>query len=394
MRVLFNGVASLRPKTGIGHYIESLHAHLNELGRDDELMFFPGPVVRKIVGRLLRPGKVKAPSPKSAAPKKRTWLPSPSRVMKRLGAVAFQKAFELQANRSGCELYHEPNYIPWKCELPVVATIHDLSALLHPEWHPVERVRRFETNFLKNLPRCRHLIADSESVRREIIDHLGVPANQVSTVHLGVRPHFRPLAIDQVKSMLADLNLEPGYLLHVGTIEPRKNLLMLMQSYCDLPSDLRERHPLVLVGGWGWRTEEIRVYYETTARRSGVQHLGYAAEENLPALYNGARALVFPSHYEGFGFPPLEMMACGGAVIASTTGSVREILPKGRHLLASDDLVGWREAMRRMLVDDDYWLHSRQGGERHAAGFTGERCARQTRSVYEEVVHGRRALAA
>jgi len=156
-----------------------------------------------------------------------------------------------------------------------------------------------------------HLIADSNCVRREMIEKLGIPAERITTVHLGVRPVFKPLPSAAVLPVLQGLGLRPGYLLHVGTIEPRKNLLRLMQAYCDLPRLLRESHPLALVGGWGWRNEQIREFYESTARHAGVVKLGYVPEEDLPAVYNGARALVFPTHYEGFGFPPLEMMACG-----------------------------------------------------------------------------------
>jgi len=374
MRVLLNGVASLKPKTGIGHYIESLYEHLPV----DDTIFFPGPWARGFARRFFKPGSGKA--------KKRSWLKGPSKLVRRAGLAAMRRMFRTTASRSGCDLYHEPNYVPWDCDLPVVATIHDLSVLLYPEWHPADRVTHFETNFRDGLARCRHLITDCASVRREVIQTLGIEPERISTVRLGVRAGFRPLDDDEIQGPLADYQLTPGYLLHVGTIEPRKNLLILMQAYVDLPRELRERHPLVLIGGWGWRTEKIRDYYEGTARHQGVVHIGYAAEEHLPALYNGARALVFPSHYEGFGFPPLEMMACGGAVLASSATAVREIMPASADSIHPEDIADWRNAMHRTITNDEYWNHSRSGVIEHARSFTWERCARETQAVYQNVL--------
>jgi alpha-1,3-rhamnosyl/mannosyltransferase len=363
---------------------------------DDAVMLFPGALAGRLVKRIFRSGAAhpaksmtaRAPSALSA------WRTASTRLVQRAGSLFFRQAFRAAAARLGCDLYHEPNYVPWRCDLPALATVHDLSVLLYPEWHPAERVKHFDMNFYRGLQRCVHLIADSHCVRREMIEKLGIPAERITAVHLGVRPAFRPLPAAAVLPVLRKLQLSRGYLLHVGTIEPRKNLLRLMQAYCDLPRPLRERHPLALVGGWGWRTEQIRDYYESTARHAGVVKLGYVPEEELPALYNGARALVFPSHYEGFGFPPLEMMACGGAVLASTAGSVREILPNNYPLLPPDDVVAWREGMRAILEDDDHCALLRQGAAEHARSFTWERCALETHAVYQKVLRGPARLAA
>ena len=392
MRVLFNVSTALKPKTGIGHYAESLCEHLLTIVPPEDLALFPGPISRRLIRRILRPPAPRASSASVArgpSPLKRL-LAKPSAWARRAGLTAVRRAFQLAASRSQCDLYHEPNFIPWKCDLPAIATVHDLSVLLHPEWHPIERARHYDANFLPGLQRCLHLIADSQTIRREMIEKLRIPADRISVVHLGVRPVFRPLSTEDVVPALKELDLEPGYLLHVGTIEPRKNLLLLMKAYCDLPANLRAKHPLVLIGGWGWRNESIREFYATTACHAGVRHMGYVPESHLPAIYNGARALVFPSHYEGFGFPPLEMMACGGAGIASTAGSVREIMPRDRVFLHPEDLAAWRGAMRDVLADDDHWNNLRKGALEHARSFTWERCARETWDVYENALNPRR----
>ncbi len=386
MRVLLNGLISLLPKSGIGHYIDCLHQSLVGAG-DNEIALYPSGFARRLAGSLLRfaprhsnPGAMHERGILSP----RRWLRGGLRFAKNLGERAMRSHFQRIARK--CDLYHEPNYIPIACDLPTVATVHDLSALLHPEWHPADRVRNFEQSFVSGLQRCRHILTDSHAVRREIIQAIGLPQERVTAVHLGVRPIFRPLGQEETRAALRRLHLEPGYLLHVGTIEPRKNLLMLMRAYVDLPRELRERHPLLLIGNWGWQTESIRDYYEATARHSGVRHIGYVPEDLLPAVYNGARCLLFPSHYEGFGFPPLEMLACGGAVLASSADAVAEMMPAGSTLLPADDSLAWREAMRWALRDDDYLNLLKRGGPAHAGRFTWEECARQTQDVYRRAL--------
>jgi alpha-1,3-rhamnosyl/mannosyltransferase len=284
-------------------------------------------------------------------------------------------------------LYHEPNYVPVECELPTVVTVCDLSALLHPEWHPAERVAFFERSFPKGLGQCVHVLTISEFSRREIVDTLGISPDRVTCTHLGVRDGMRALSVAECQPVLRRRELSWGqYLLYVGTIEPRKNIDTLMRAYCDLPPELRARCPLVLAGGWGWRAEKLRELYDTEARAKGVRHLGYVADAELPALYSGARALMFPSLYEGFGLPTLEMQACGGAVLASTAAAVAEVLEgSNAHLVAPLDVCGWRDAMAKSVTDNDWLAGLRRGAQRHAARFTWDACAHATLRVYRSL---------
>jgi len=156
----------------------------------------------------------------------------------------------------------------------------------------------------------------------------------------------------------------------------------LMRAYCSLPAPLRDRWPLLLVGPWGWNAAAAADYLHTIGRHRGVRHLGYLAEEHLAAVYNGARALVYPSLYEGFGLPPLEMMACGGAVLASTAGALRETVGRQAHLVPPDDFDGWRQALMRVLTDEDWWQSLQQGAVAVARPYTWDRCAAETLRVY------------
>ena len=389
MRVILNGLSALKPKTGVGHYIDSLYRHLKADPDGGRVDFYPRGWARRLARRacdwLLARKKGKPAAGRGGGRSRLGSLVAGSKHFARAAAqTAARKNFQAVCAANRFDLYHEPNFIPWPCDLPTVLTVHDLSVLLYPEWHPAERVRAHEAHFFRGLGRCRHFIAVSEFTRREMIDKLGVAPGRVTAVLNGIRPRFRPLPPEQVRPALAELGVPPNYLLYLGTVEPRKNVLTLLRAYCALPSALRERFPLLLVGGWGWTSQDVLDYYQTTARHMGVIHHGYLPDPYLPALYNGARALVYPSFYEGFGFPPLEMMACGGAVLASTAGALREVLPADAPLVEPLDADGWRDALAKVMGDDDWWMGLRAGAPEFAGRYTWEASARQTWVVYRE----------
>jgi alpha-1,3-rhamnosyl/mannosyltransferase len=180
--------------------------------------------------------------------------------------------------------------------------------------------------------------------------------------------------------------LPPRYFLTVGTIEPRKNLLTVMKAFCELPSDVRAACPLVLAGGWGWKSGPERECFEKEAWPRGAIHLGYVADADLPALYSGAAALVYPSFYEGFGLPVAEMLACGGAVVASSADAVREVVGRHAPIVEPLDVDGWRAAMLKTAREPDWLDDYRAGGIRHANQFTWTRAATATLGVYRSVL--------
>ncbi|MGH7226059.1 MAG: glycosyltransferase family 4 protein, partial [Gemmataceae bacterium] len=237
-----------------------------------------------------------------------------------------------------------------------------------------------------------HLFTVSDTVRQEVIQILNLPPERVTRTYNGIRPGLAPMPPEEVAAVRAKLDLPPRYLLYVGTIEPRKNVKRLLQAYCVLPASLRERWPLLLVGKWGWNTSDVAEYLHTQARHRGVIHRPYLADDYLPALYNGARALLYPSLYEGFGLPPVEMLACGGAVLASTAGAVAETVGRQTPLIDPLDLDGWRQAMQRIVQDDDWWQALRRGAVEAARPFTWEQCAADTLRVYRDVCGERTPL--
>jgi alpha-1,3-rhamnosyl/mannosyltransferase len=263
-----------------------------------------------------------------------------------------------------------------------VTTLHDLSVLLHPEWHPADRVKYYEEHFRRGVASCAHFLVVSDFCRREVIETLNIPPDRVTRTYNGIRQRLGPMTEEQTQPILRSLGLPARYLLYLGTIEPRKNVRLLMEAYCDLPERLRSAWPLLLVGNWGWNSTDVARYLCEEARHRGVIHVGYLRDRDLAAVYNGARALVYPSWYEGFGLPPLEMMACGGAVLASTAGALVETVGRAAHLIHPGDFDGWRHALRRVVEDADWHNGLRQGVRAVAMPFTWRRCALETLHVY------------
>jgi glycosyltransferase involved in cell wall biosynthesis len=399
MKVLFNRLSALDLKTGVGHYAQELSQCLSSLPAC-RLGLFPSERwltwERRLRHSWQRLRALRFRQGRPWAPLGILWgLQGLERTLRR----GYQELVSRYHRRlffgNAFDLYHEPNFIPLPSSLPTVTTIHDLSVLLHPEWHPSARVQWYEDRFPQALKQSAHCITVSEFTRRQTLKHLGLSPDRVTCVPNGFRPEFRPLPADQVAHILRRRNLPPQYLLYVGTIEPRKNLLRLMKAYVSLPDELRRSWPLLLVGNWGWKVENERRYYHDVALRHGVRHVGYVPDADLPALYGGARALLYPSLYEGFGLPPLEMLACGGAVLASRIPPIVEVTAGAAQLIAPEDTEGWRQAMHKVLVDAEWWQELRQDAVATAQPFSWTKCAQRTSAVYRRVLaDGREACRA
>ncbi len=374
MRLLINTHCLSDTKTGIGHYTQNLVGSLRKQARFDTIDTFPG-----FWFRVARRGWTRA----------RSWLSSEISSATgdnytKIQYTYFQRLFRLICKSHRYDLYHEPNYIPLSDEIPVVTTLHDLSVLLHPQWHPANRIRYFERMIHKCLSGCVHFLSVSRFGRQEVINLLGLRPDQVTNIYQGIRPEMVPLPEYQVKETLRRLGLPIRYLLYVGTIEPRKNVATLLRAYVQLPASVRDKYPLILVGSWGWNSDDVRTLL-SAYRHMNVHYIGYVSDKYLPILYNGARALLFPSFYEGFGLPPVEMLACGGAVLGSTASALVETIGNQAHLVDPLDLDEWRQGMLRVTTDDEWWFKLRCGAQEIARSFTWKVCADQTLNVYRRL---------
>lgn len=379
MRVAFNATPLLSPLTGIGQYIVELSAALTATGDVDPYSFY----WCRWRHESPRPPADLNGVPLSLVQQVKPWLP----FRGGLRIAAKQLGFSGGLRRHAIDLYHEQNYVPLGYDVPVVITIHDLSWFHYPETHPADRVRWLARGLPKALERAGAIMVDSNFVRSEVIETFGVAPERVHTAHLGVSSVYRQRTKEETAGALQSIGLSHGrYILTVGTIEPRKNVLHVLEAFAQIPAAIRERFPLVVAGARGWRASDIVSRLRRLADRGQIRFLGHVGEATLPCLYAGAASFVFPSLYEGFGLPPLEAMASGVPVIASNRASVPEVMGDAGQSLEPDSPEDTAAKITALLDDPSERAAMAQRGIERAAGFTWEACAAVTRKVYATVV--------
>jgi glycosyltransferase involved in cell wall biosynthesis len=267
-------------------------------------------------------------------------------------------------------------------------TVHDLSFLRHPETF-TDALRRYLTQAVpRSVARADHIFADSEATAHDLITLLDVPDDKITVLYSGVSARF--ITPDEnngeTTDMRARLQEKYGigarpYILSVGTVQPRKNYVRLMQA-CD---PLTHDHPLdlVIVGHPAWKAEPI---LEAAAQRPYVHILGFIDDMDLPALYRQATLFAFPSLYEGFGIPPLEAMACGTPVVASSASSVPEVVGDAGLLIDPLDVPAWTETLGQALTAKTLRATLIRRGHIRARAFTWRNAARQWLAVVEKHV--------
>jgi alpha-1,3-rhamnosyl/mannosyltransferase len=285
------------------------------------------------------------------------------------------------------EIYHEPNFLPYRFPGPTVITAHDLSWIRYPQTHPAERVAAMNDLFPAALERAAHVITDAAYVRDEIMAEFGIAPERITSIPLGAREIFHPRPATDCCAVLAARGLAyRGYALCVGTLEPRKNLETALRAHARLDPSLQRDMPLAIVGMKGWRTTSLERALAPRVESGVVRPLGYVDDADLPALYAGALALVYPSIYEGFGLPPLEAMACGTPVIVSNRSSLPEVVGDAGILVEPEDETAIASALERLRDDPAYRAERSQAGLARASMYSWDRTARETLAVYRRVL--------
>jgi glycosyltransferase involved in cell wall biosynthesis len=274
---------------------------------------------------------------------------------------------------AGSDIFHASNQVRRAPRgVKLTATIHDLTCWLMPQFHTEANVRADRTFADKILRKADRLIAVSENTRQDVIRVLGIAPERIETIHSGVaREYFDATPAPR----------ERPYVLYVGAIEPRKNLDTLLDAWKQLPRDLRDSFDLLIAGPQGWGAEK------TLARiRAEAKYLGYVPEADLPGLTAGATVFVYPSLYEGFGFPVVQAMAAGAPVLTSNTSCLPEIVVDAALTVDPRSATEISSGLARLLESESLRERFTARARARAQNFKWETCAESSLAFFRRVV--------
>lgn len=298
-----------------------------------------------------------------------------------------QFRFPKIARKAQVDILHQPCFsVPILYRGKKIVTVHDIIPLKFPGNLPLASRLFYSKWMTYSYKFSDAIIADSECTKADIVKYLKISPQKIRVIHLAVAENFKPASskskVEQIKNKY---HTGEKYFLHVGTIEPRKNLPFLVEAYFDaVKSGIKEN--LVIVGKRGWYYDKLFRSIHNLHLEQKVIFAGYVDDEDIPFLYCGATAFVFPSIYEGFGLPPLEAMACGTPVICSNTSSLPEVIGDAGILISPNNKPAWSKQMFEISRNKKLAQNLKIMGLKQAKKFSWEKTARETIEVYKDVL--------
>jgi len=271
-------------------------------------------------------------------------------------------------------VYFEPSFIPFDYNGRIITTIHDLSFITHPEFHPATRVSYLKRKIEESIEKTDHIIVDSNFILKELNQFYPSTVSRSSCVYLGVSRLFKAYTRLECDPFLTGLQI--GYktfILSVATLEPRKNLQRLIRAYKLLPNEVRQHNPLVLVGDQGWKNSDLLDEAKSLIEERQIVFTGYVSDQELKLLYASAKLFVYPSLYEGFGLPVIEAMRAGVPVITSKIGATKEVADDGAILVDPHNLADIALAMQTVINEQELRNNLVSIGVKRAQSFTWEK---------------------
>lgn len=305
-----------------------------------------------------------------------------------LGVLWQQLALPRRLARGDVDLFWSPLItLPVRCPVPAVATVHDLTALLMPETHTL-KVRWSLLPFLvRSFERARRLVTISQATADDLAFQFPQCREKIRVVYPGIDPEFQPGAPAEIAATRAELDAPEGYVLYVGTLEPRKNVGAVLDAWEALRAQDPGLPPLVLAGPYGWGSERLaRRIQRLAGAGGGVRSLGRIERSRLVRVFQAARVFVYPSLYEGFGFPAAEALACGVPVVASSSSSLPEVVGDAGLLVAPGDSAALAMKIQSILQDPGREAEMRERAPAQAARFRWDRAAREMEEVFLEAL--------
>lgn len=371
IRVAIDLTALTAQHSGVDRYLKELVFHLGRIDTRNNYTVFLNVADRRLFANRL-PANFRL----------RAWCLRPRPVRFLLEQAVLPAASSVL----GADVVHSPSFLMPYCRgrQRHLLTVHDMTFFSMPQVHTtLRRSATFRRLVMTSIRRAHLINVPSRTTRDAILEWLpDMPPEKVCVTEYGVSSCFHPAPQEQVSRETRRLGLPESYVLFVGTIEPRKNLDLLVESYRKMVLAGEISEHLVLAGKLGSGYQPLLEQIERTKLRDRVHLLGFVPEPDLPWLYRGARLFVYPSLSEGFGFPPLEAMACGVPVISTLGSSLEENLHGAAELIPTKDANALAELMHRLLRDEALREQRRDVGLRRAAAFRWENTARRVLECY------------
>lgn len=354
MKIGIDIQTTLGQKTGFGNYVLNMAEQFKQVGSDHEYV-------------LIAPGDERDLS----APKRFLWD---------------QWTLPIKAQQAGVSILHQPAFsAPLMFPGKIVVTVHDLIAIFYGQDIPFWSRQYFARWMPFSYRRADAIITISEHTKKDVMRVLGIPEEKITVIYLAANSEYRPLT-DQHLIRSAKQKYQTGnrYLLHVGTINPRKNLEFLVKVFAEVVKKFPD-YKLVITGKKGWYYEGLFKLVKAAGLVDRVVFTGYIEDGDKPALYNGATLFLFPSLYEGFGLPPLEAMQSGVPVISSNVSSMPEVVGQAGLLLDPKNIGLWVQSIIKVLDLAKLRQTMSAAGLKQAKNFSWAKTARETVKVYESI---------
>jgi glycosyltransferase involved in cell wall biosynthesis len=371
-------------RTGIGQYIYGLYKAMHQKHPQPTVNYF---INKKFVQALpeAEPGHKENNHTAAIIKKIKDSNSYFSYMLRMINIKKYDRLFNRELNTLKVDLIHCPNFFCMgNKNIPEFITVHDISCFRHPETHPSIRVKIFNALLPASLEKSQHILTVSEFSKQELVSYFGVDPHKITVTYNGLPPQFGFIEEQAITATLQTYGLAyKKYFLYVGTIEPRKNLEILLDAYQLLPEQVKRHYKLVIIGSLGWKFENFMEKAKTLISNKQLLMPGFISEQELPRFMAGAHCFLYPSLYEGFGIPPLEAMASHTPVITSNQTSLPEVVGQAGILLPPDDALAWKDAIVSLVDDPKSYRHYVQQGLQQSSLFTWDACADQTLACFQ-----------
>ena len=368
LKILIDSISLLSSLTGIGRYTYEISKRI-QLENNIKSNYLYGYHSKK----LLHPSDAKDVKLLKSFIVKNPLLKRITRKILMISSKIFTPTYDL---------YWQPNFIPNESikAKKIVTSVHDFSFILHKDFHPKERIEHFEKYFFKNIVKSNAIITGSEFSKKEILERLDFKNEDIHVIYHGIN-HYLFKVYDDLSIYF---DLPKKFIFSVGSIEPRKNLIGLLQAYNLLSNEIKSEYKLVLAGFKGWGNDEIMNIIN--GNKENIIYLGFISDIQLAKVYNLSSCFVFPSFYEGFGLPILEAMACGTPVICSNSSSLPEVGGDAVVYCNPYDINSIKDKIEIVLKDTNMQENMIEKGLKRAKIFSWEKSAEEHIKVFKEVL--------